>query len=125
MVRISGKNSKPLWCTLSEKVTKITPPSTPSSNDEGLRDIGHIMSIENLILGANTIMVSYLIHYDSLLQNATDIIRKCDSCFIIKCDKKFITKSVGFFIIKRKSFFTKCHSYYKMRRLLQIATVHS
>ena len=59
------------------------------------------MSIRNLSFGVNSVTVSYLIRYDSLLQNATDVITKCDS-FIIKCD-----------------------SYYKMRRLLQIATVHS
>ena len=34
------------------------------SNDERLREI-HIISIENLILGVNSVMVSYLIHYDS------------------------------------------------------------
>ena len=32
------------------------------------------MSIGNLILGVNSVTVSYLIHYDSLLQNATTIL---------------------------------------------------
>ena len=32
------------------------------------------MSIGNLILGVNTVTVSYLIYYDSLLQNATAIL---------------------------------------------------
>ena len=36
-------------------------------------------------------MVSYLIHYERLLQNVADIITKCDS-FITKCDSYFITK---------------------------------
>ena len=63
---------------LSGRVTKIPPPSPPLSKDKGLRDIGHIMSIRNLILGINSVTVSYLIHYDSLLQNARDIITKCD-----------------------------------------------
>ena len=58
------------------------------------------MSIGNLSFSFTSVTVSYLIRYDSLLQNATDIITKC----------------VRFFI-------TKCDSYYKMRRLLQIATV--
>ena len=35
------------------------------------------MIIGNLILGANSVTVSYLIHYDSLLQNETYFIRKC------------------------------------------------
>ena len=107
MVRISGKNSKPLWCTLSEKVTKITPPSTPSSNDEGLRDIGYIMNIENLILGANTIMVSHLIHYDSLLQNATNIIRKCD---------RSLLQNLSGFLLQNATVITKCDVYYKLRQ---------
>ena len=40
-----------------------------------------------------------MIHYDSLSQNATDIITKYDSYFITKYD----------------SFLTKCYSYYKVR----------
>ena len=56
---------------LSRRVTKISPPSPSLSKDEGLRDIDHIISIRNAILGANSVTVSYLIHYDSLLQNVT------------------------------------------------------
>ena len=55
----------------------------------------------------DSVTVSYLSRYDSLLQNVSDIITKCDSYFIAKCD----------------SFITKCDSYYKMRRLLQIETI--
>ena len=36
------------------------------------------MSIGNLVWGVSSGTVSYLIRYDSLLQNATDTIRKCD-----------------------------------------------
>ena len=32
------------------------------------------MSIRNLILGVNSVTVSYLIHYGSLLENATAIL---------------------------------------------------
>ena len=60
--------------------------------------------------------VSYLLHYDTLLQNVRDVITKCGRYFITKCDKgllqngssvilqnatvllqnaTFITKSVG------------------------------
>ena len=66
--QIPGKNFKPFWSTLS-----------PLSKHDGLRDIGHIMSIRNLRLSVSSVTVSYLIHYDSLLQNATDIITKYDS----------------------------------------------
>ena len=31
--------------------------------------------------------VSYLLHYDTLLQNARDVITKCGRYFITKCDK--------------------------------------
>ena len=65
------------------------------------------MSIGNLTLDVNSVMVSYLIRYDSLLQNVTDIITKCDRYFITKCD----------------SFVTTCDSYYKMLRLLEIAFI--
>ena len=36
--------------------------------------IGHGMSIRNLILGVNSVTVSYFIHYDRLFQNATAIL---------------------------------------------------
>ena len=91
--------------------------------------MGHSMSIGNLILGVNSVTISYLINYDSLLQNATDIITKCDSYFITKCDRSFLLQNATVLlqnvIIIRKcdDFITKCDSYYKMRSLLQIATV--
>ena len=84
---------------------KYTPPSPPLSKDEGLKNIGRSMSIRNLIFGFNSVTVSYLIRYDSLLQNATDVITKCNS-FITKCD----------------SYYKMQRFYYKMRQLLQNAT---
>ena len=53
--------------------------------------------------------VSYLINYDTLLQNATDIITKCDSYFITKYDRSLLQNASGFFI-------TKCNVYYKVRQ---------
>ena len=95
-------------CTQGEW-QKYTPPSPLLSKDEGLRDIGHSMSIENLILGVNSVTVSYLIHYHSLLQNATDIITKYDSYFITKCDRSLLQNASGFLL--------------QIRQLLQIATI--
>ena len=63
---------------------KNTPPSPPLSKDEVLKDIGHIMSIGNLILNVNSVKVSYLIHYHSLLQNATILLK--NATVIAKCD---------------------------------------
>ena len=77
--QIPGENFKPFWSMLSKRVTKNTPSLSPLSKHDGLRDIGHIMSIRNLRLSVSSVTVSYLIHYDSLLQNATDIITKYDS----------------------------------------------
>ena len=88
------------------RVTKIHPFSLPFSEDEGLRDIGHSMSIGNLILGVNSVTLSYLIHYDSLLQNATDIIAKCGSYFITNCDRSLLQNT--------SSFITSCYSFIKI-----------
>ena len=38
-------------------------------------------------------MGSYLIHYDTLLQNVTDIITKCT-----KCDKGLLQNAIGFLL---------------------------
>ena len=42
--------------------------------------------------------VSNLIHYDSLLQNATCITTKHDSCFIAKCDGSLLQNATGFLL---------------------------
>ena len=65
-----------------------------------------------------------MIHYDTLLQNATDIITKYDSYFFYKIRQKFITKSDSF-ITKYDSYYELQRFYYKMRCLLQIATIHT
>ena len=75
---------------------KYNPPSPPLSKNKGVRDIGHSMSIRNLILGANSVTGSYLLHYNSLSQNATDIITKWDSYFITKCDRSLLQNASGF-----------------------------
>ena len=115
---------------------KYTSPSPPFSKGEGLKNIGHSMSIRNLIFDVNSVTVSHLIHYDSLLQNATNFIIKCDSYFITKCDRSLLQNTSGFLlqnttvllqnmtgITNCDDCITKCDSYYKMWRLLQIATV--
>ena len=81
------------------------------------------------------VMASYLVHHDTLLQNATDTI-KCDSYFITRCDKIFLQNESGFLlrkatvllenttvITKYIDIIIKCDSYYKMLRLLQNALV--
>ena len=115
---------------------KYTPPSPLLSKDEGLKNIRHSMSIRNLIFGVNSVTVSDLIRYDSLLQNVADVITKCDSYFITKRNRSLLQNTSGFLsknatvllqnvivITKCSNFITKCDSYYKMRRLLRTATV--
>ena len=69
-----------------------------------------------------------MIYYDTLLQNAADIITKCNSYFI-KNTSSFLLQNTtvilqnATIITKRDDFIIKCNSCYKMRRLLQIATV--
>ena len=60
------------WFKFQAKI----PTYSPLSKDEGLKDIGHKISIGNLILVINSVMVSYLICYNSLLQNAADVYYK-------------------------------------------------
>ena len=79
MVQIPSENSKLFWGMSSGRL------KSPSlSKDKSLKNIGHSMSIRNLIFGFSSVTVSYLIRYDSLLQNAT-VITKCDN-FIKKCN---------------------------------------
>ena len=49
----------------------------PLSKNEVLKDIGHSISIGNLTLDVSSVTVSCFIHYDTSLQNVTDIITKC------------------------------------------------
>ena len=97
-------------------------PTTLLSKDEGLKDIGHNMNIWNLILVVNSVTVSYLICYNSLLQNATDVITKCDSYFITKCDRRLLQNASGFLLqnatvlLQNAIDITKCDVYHKLRQ---------
>ena len=84
------------------------------------------MSIGNLIFGHNSVTVSYLIYCRSLLQNTIDIVTKLQAAkkFITKCKMRQVFLLQNATVIANwDDFITKCDSYYKMRRLLQIATV--
>ena len=70
------------------------------------------MSIGNSILGVNNVTVSNLIHYDSLLQNTTDIITKGNDYFVTKCDRSLLQNGSGFLL-------------QNVTVLLQIASVQS
>ena len=109
------------WVCVQGECQKYSPSSSPLSKEEKLRDIGHSMSNGNLILDVNSISVSYLIYYDSLLQNTTDIVTKCDSYFITKKGRSLLQNVWGFLlqnatvITSYDDFITKCDLYYQLR----------
>ena len=43
-------------------------------------------------------VVSYMVHYDTLLQIATDIITRCDRHFTTKCDQSLLQNVSGFLL---------------------------
>ena len=68
------------------------------------------------------IALSYLVHYDTLFQNATDIIKKMRQPFYYKMQQKLISKCDSF-IIYCDSYHRLHLFYYKIRRLLQNVSV--
>ena len=87
------------------------------------------MSTGNLIWGVNNVTVSYLIHHDRLLQNATDVITKYDNNFITECCRNLLQIPSGFFLqnatvlLQNVAVIYKLRRFYhKMRQLLQNAT---
>ena len=90
----------------------------PPSNGEVFRGIQYSMSMvidtRFRIDSVRPFITKYDIYYYTMRQ-----------LFYYKMRLEFITKWVSFFITKCDSFITKFDSCYKMRRLLQIGTVHS
>ena len=70
------------------------------------------------------VVVSYLVHYDTLLQNATDIITNCDNYFFIRCGKSLLQNASAFLLqiatvlLQIVTVITKCNVYYKMRQFM-------
>ena len=64
--------------------------------------MGNIVIATRATVGIQTLVrFSYLVHYDTLLQNKADIIAECDSYIITKCVRFFIPKYDSFYIIWR------------------------
>ena len=97
MIQISNKNSKPFCSIRSESVTKIPPPFPPFSKTKGLRDIGHNMSTRKLILGVNSVTVSHLIHYGSLLQMRQILLQNAIA-IVTKYDRNLLQNASGFLL---------------------------
>ena len=77
------------------------------------------------------VTVSYLVHYDTLLQNVTDIITKCDGYFITKFYESLLQNASGFLlqnatvIANCVDFISKCNNYCKVQRSLKNVSVHT
>ena len=71
-------------------------------------------------------MVSCLIHYGTLLENATDNITKCGSCFATKCDKSLLQNALGFLLqnatvlLQNAAAITNCDVFYKLTQYTPI-----
>ena len=91
----------------------------PFSTDKVLKCTGHSISIGNLILGVNSVTVSCFIYYDTLLQNMTDIITKCDSYFLTKCDRSLSQNASGV-LLQNVTVIKKCDIYYKLQQYITV-----
>ena len=91
------------------RVTKMPVPFPPFSKDERLRDIEHIMSIGNLILGVNTVAISYLICYDRLLQDATSNLLQNATEVYYKIASGFLLQN-GTILLQNATYITNCDS---------------
>ena len=70
------------------------------STGEGLKDIGNTTSMtldtsKSIFLERILIAVLYLVHYDTLLQNLTNIVKKFDSYLIVKCNESLLQHGSG------------------------------
>ena len=103
--------------------------------DQNNSEYGHF-------LRSVVVAVFSLVHYDTLLQKATDITKKWDSYFISKCNKSLLQSASCFFLIKsaivllqdkmwhllqntmnlssKSDSFTKCDIHYKMCQYKQL-----
>ena len=64
-------------------------------------------------------VVSYLVHYNTLLQNATNNITKCDGYFITKCYKSLLQNESAF-LLQYATVITKCISTFHLPFFLRI-----
>ena len=71
---------------------------------------------------------SYLVHYNTILQNATDLITKRVSYFITKYSKRLLQNALGFLLknatilLQNATATTKSNVYYKMRQYRIVLT---
>ena len=90
---------------------------------QGQRTNGHATWHQELYFRESVVVaVSYLVHYETLSRNATDILKKCYRYFIAKCDKNLLVNTSGFhhkmlqLYYKMWEVLQLCELYWKMRR---------
>ena len=84
----------------SDQNTPLLAP--PHFKVDVLRDTGNSMSIGNLILSVSSATVSYLIHYDSLLQNTTVLLQNTT-----------VLLQNATILLQNTTVITKCDVFYK------------
>ena len=107
----------------------------PPSKDVGPKDIGNNMNMaldtrKSNFVNQEWFAVSYLVHYDTLLQNATDINTKCDKSSLQNASTSLLQNAtlllqIATVITKYVNFITKCDSHYKIHCLLKNVSVQS
>ena len=84
-------------------------PSPPLFKDKGLKDIGHRMSIRNVILVVSGVTVRCLIRYDTLLRNVTDIIKNTTAILF----DMWPLLQIATILLQNATVITKFNVYYK------------
>ena len=122
MIQKSSENSKPLWKLRCERGSVLHPPS----NGKGLRDIEHSMSTE-LDTGFNNwfIMTLYYKIWQMLLQNGTTILLQNATNVYFLLQNAIVLLHNATVTTNDRNVIVKGDIYYKIRSLLQIATVQT
>ena len=122
MIQKSSENSKPLWKLRCERGSVLHPPS----NGKGLWDIEHSMSTV-LDTGFNNwfIMTLYYKIWQMLLQNGTTILLQNATNVYFLLQNAIVLLHNATVTTNDRNVIVKGDIYYKIRSLLQIATVQT
>ena len=122
MIQKSSENSKPLWKLRCERGSVVQPPS----NGKELRDIEHSMSTV-LDTGFNIwfIMTLYYKIWQMLLQNGTTILLQNATNVYFLLQNAIVLLHNATVTTNDRNVIVKGDIYYKIRSLLQIATVQT
>ena len=122
MIQKSSENSKPLWKLRCERGSVLHPPS----NGKGLRDIEHSMRTV-LDTGFNNwfFMTLYYKIWQMLLQNGTTILLQNATNVYFLLQNAIVLLHNATVTTNDRNVIVKGDIYYKIRSLLQTATVQT